>query len=174
MKSIKYIALSAFLTLSAFCAVLYSSCTKDECKDVACQNGGVCTGGNCTCTAGYEGTRCEKEVRAKFIKSWAATDVNVTSSAPLAPYSAVIAASTSSSVVTDIIIGGFSDGYFTNAVKASVSGSTITIATQQPDSDGYSVSGTGTYNTASGKIAWTYTITQVSSGSTISYTGNWQ
>jgi hypothetical protein len=174
MKSIKYIALSAFVTISAFCAVLYTSCTKDACKGVTCQHGGTCSGGNCTCTTGYEGTNCEKEARAKFIKSWAATDVNVTTTVPLAPYSAVIAASTSSTVVTDVIIGAFSNNYFTNSVKASVDGNTITIASQQPDSDGYAVAGTGTYNTASNKISWTYTITQVSTGTTISYTGTWQ
>lgn len=74
MKSIKYIALSAFLTLSALSAVLYSSCTKDECKDVTCQNGGVCSGGNCTCTVGYEGTRCETKSRDKFIGTYVGTE----------------------------------------------------------------------------------------------------
>jgi hypothetical protein len=174
MKSLKLVAVSAFLSIGAFCTVLYTSCSKDECKGVTCQNGGTCSGGNCTCATGYEGTNCEKQARSKFIKAWAASDVPVASAPAIAPYSAVISASTTSSAVTDVVIGGFSANYFTNAVKASVSGNTITIASQQPDNDGYAVSGTGTYNTATNKIDWTYSITQVSSGTTISYTGTWQ
>ena len=175
MKSIKLIVLSAFLTISAFCTVLYSSCskTKDACAGVVCLNGGTCSNGTCiNCSTGYEGSRCDTLTRAKYSKSWAATDVPVGSSPAIAPYSAVIAASTTSTAVTDVIIGNFSAGYFTHSVLASVSGNTITIASQQPDSDGYAVAGTGTY-TASKTITWTYTITQVSSGLTISYTGTW-
>ncbi len=59
MKSFKQIALSAMLTLGAFGAVTYTSCNKDECKDVVCENGGTCSGGNCNCPVGYEGDRCE-------------------------------------------------------------------------------------------------------------------
>ena len=36
MKSIRNIALSALLTFSAFTAVVYTSCNKDECKDGNC------------------------------------------------------------------------------------------------------------------------------------------
>ena len=43
MKSIKYIALSAFVTISTFCAVLYTSCNKDKCT--------AGTGGNVTIVA---------------------------------------------------------------------------------------------------------------------------
>jgi uncharacterized protein YmfQ (DUF2313 family) len=93
--------------------------------------------------------------------------------AALAPYSAVISASTASTAVTDVVIGGFSKDFFTNAVKATVSGNTITIASQQPDNDQYYVEGTGTYNTATSKITWTYKLTNPSNVQ-VSYTGTWQ
>jgi hypothetical protein len=67
MKSFKQIALSAFLTISAFGAVVYTSCNKDECKDVVCQNGGTCSEGKCTCPTGYDGTNCETKSRDKFV-----------------------------------------------------------------------------------------------------------
>lgn len=177
MKSIKNIVLGAFVILAAFCAVTYSSCSKknsnpdNPCLSITCQNGGVCdsASASCTCATGYEGSRCDTVSRTKFIKTWAATDVNVATSVALSPYSSVISAA--STAVTDVLIGNFSSGYFTNAVKATVTHNTITIASQQPDNDGFSVAGTGTFS--GNKIAWTYTITRVSDGMAISYSGNW-
>jgi hypothetical protein len=70
MKSFKQIALSAFITISAFGAVLYTSCNKDECKDVVCQNGGTCSGGTCTCPTGVGGTNCETIFRTTYANSY--------------------------------------------------------------------------------------------------------
>lgn len=72
MKSIRNIAFSVLLTLGAFSAVTYTSCNKDECKDVVCQNGGTCndTDGSCVCTTGYEGTNCETAVRTKYFNTY--------------------------------------------------------------------------------------------------------
>jgi hypothetical protein len=75
MKSIKHIALTVVLTVSAFCAVLYTSCSKDACKGVTCQNGGTCSGGNCTCTTGYEGTNCETLSRDKFVGTYTGSEI---------------------------------------------------------------------------------------------------
>ncbi len=75
MKSVKHIALSAFLTISAFGAVLYTSCNKDACKDVVCQNGGTCADGKCTCTTGYEGTNCETKSRDKFVGTYTGSEI---------------------------------------------------------------------------------------------------
>lgn len=169
MKSIRNIALSALMTIGAFSAITYTSCKEDKCKDVVCQNGGSCTEGVCSCTTGYEGTLCETEVRTKFVKTWTASDKDITN-VTVPTYNAII---TKGTAVTDILIAKFSDAYFDHDVKATVSGNTISIASQAPDSDGYTVSGTGTYNSTDKKITWSYTLTSPISGSK-SYTGTWQ
>ncbi len=74
MKSIKHIMMAAFVTLGVFSAVLYTSCGKDACKDVTCKNGGTCSGGNCTCPTGYEGTDCGTLSRAKFVGVYPGTE----------------------------------------------------------------------------------------------------
>jgi hypothetical protein len=171
MKSTRNIILSALLTIAAFGTITYTSCNKDKCKDVVCSNGGTCDTetGNCMCATGYEGTTCETEIRAKFLKTWAASDVKTTTSTTFT-YSSTVAKGTT---VTDILIGGFSKNFFDHDVKATVSGNTITIASQAPDNDGYTVSGTGSYNATDKKITWTYTLTSPISGAE-SYTGSWQ
>lgn len=70
MKSVKHIALSALLTVGAFGTVLYTSCTKDECKDVVCQNSGTCNGGTCTCPTGVGGTNCETIFRTTYANTY--------------------------------------------------------------------------------------------------------
>lgn len=76
MKSIKNIALGTILTFSAFGAVLYTSCSKDECKDVVCQNGGTCSEGNCTCPTGVGGTNCETIYRTTFANTYVGNGVD--------------------------------------------------------------------------------------------------
>lgn len=170
MKSIRNIAFSALLAVGAFTTVTYTACNKDECKDVVCQNGGTCVTGNCNCATGYEGTNCETAVRAKFLKTWAASDKDIATTTNLPTYSSIIVAGTA---ITEVKISKFSDSYFTNDVKATVSGNTITIASQQPDNDMYYVEGTGTYNSADMKITWSYTITAPTTVKK-SYSGTWQ
>ncbi|MFI4963030.1 MAG: hypothetical protein ACHP6H_04135 [Legionellales bacterium] len=98
MKSIKLVALSAFLTIGTFCAVLYnSSCTKDKCKDVTCQHGGTCSGGNCTCTTGYEGTNCETKSRDKFVGTYTGSEICTVGTDN---YSIVLSAGSSDLVLT--------------------------------------------------------------------------
>lgn len=70
MKSFKQIAFGLILTVSAFGATLYTSCNKDKCKDVVCQNGGTCSDGNCTCVTGYSGTNCETVYRTSYVNTY--------------------------------------------------------------------------------------------------------
>jgi hypothetical protein len=70
MKFIKNIAFAAFLTIGAFSAVMYTSCTKDACKDVTCQNGGTCSGGTCTCPTGVGGTNCATIFRTTYTNTY--------------------------------------------------------------------------------------------------------
>jgi len=158
------------LAVGAFTMVTYTACNKDECKDVVCNNGGTCANGSCNCATGYEGTNCETETRAKFVKTWTASDKDITNDDALPTYTSSIVNGTT---VTEVKISSFSDDYFTADVRATVSGNTITIPSQQPDNDLYYVEGSGTYNSSDKKITWTYTITDPVNQK-ISYTGTWQ
>lgn len=169
MKSIRNIAFSALLSIGAFTTVTYVACNPDPCKDVVCSNGGTCVSGNCDCATGYEGTTCQTEVRSKFVDTWTAADKNITSGDNLPTYTSSIV---KGAAITEIKISNFSDDYFKNDIIATVNGNTITIASQEPDSDGYSVTGTGTYNSADMSITWTYTIENPLSQE-ISYSGTW-
>lgn len=46
------------ILLSAAAALTFSSCKKDPCEDVNCQNGGVCNEGTCDCPEGFSGAEC--------------------------------------------------------------------------------------------------------------------
>ena len=169
MKSFRLVALSALLTVGTFSAVLYTSCTKDACKGVTCQNGGTCSGGTCTCPTGYEGANCETASRDKIIKIWSASDVQVSPALTLPTYTSSI---TGGTTISDIKISNFS-ALFVHDVNATLSGNTITVVNQTPDNDTFSVSGSGTYDAVSKKITWSYTITNPQNV-TRSYTGSWQ
>ena len=66
MRLIKQVALGSFLVLCAYCAIIYTSCTKDACKTVNCLNGGSCNGGACTCDTGIGGTNCQTVYRELY------------------------------------------------------------------------------------------------------------
>lgn len=74
MKSIRLIAISAIITLSAFCAVLYSSsCKKDACLGVSCKNNAPCNGGTCVCPTGISGANCEIVYRNMYANTYKGT-----------------------------------------------------------------------------------------------------
>ncbi|MEN2993667.1 MAG: hypothetical protein ABDH91_08980 [Bacteroidia bacterium] len=64
----------AHFLITAFLLSFVGSCKKDPCKDVKCQNGGVCTDGQCSCKLPWEGNRCEVDARDKFVGSWRGTE----------------------------------------------------------------------------------------------------
>ena len=169
MKSIRNIAFAAIMTIGAFSAVTYTSCNKDECKDVVCQNGGTCNDGDCACATGYEGTTCGTEVREKVIKTWTSKDVDVSDNEAVPTYSAIISKGTT---VTDVLISRFSNGFFDRDVKGTITGNTITIPSQTPDNDGYKIEGTLSFNSTDKTITATYTLTSIT-GATASYKGTW-
>jgi len=59
MKQRKAIIITTILTLLSFGAIIYTSCRKDRCKRLVCQNGGTCNDGFCICPSGYTGTYCQ-------------------------------------------------------------------------------------------------------------------
>lgn len=159
MKKVSIFGLS-FLSALAFASIMFfNACTSDPCKDVVCMNDGTCIDGTCDCTTGYEGTDCSTESRTKFLGSWTVTDA--CSSSGTSSYTVSMTAGTS---VIDVNITNFW-GVFNNAVKATVSGSIISIATQEPDNDGFKVIGTGTITGTT--ISWSYTIDGTGAGSGI-------
>ena len=68
----------AFVTFMLAVVVIvllgYSSCIKDKCSSVVCNNGGVCVDRVCICPTGYEGGLCENEWSRKFLGDWNATE----------------------------------------------------------------------------------------------------
>ncbi|MBL7692520.1 MAG: hypothetical protein JNM41_13090 [Flavipsychrobacter sp.] len=67
---IRNILLTALLTVALFSAISYTACKKDACENVICLNLGACVGGECVCPTGFEGSRCEKLSRDRFIKTY--------------------------------------------------------------------------------------------------------
>lgn len=151
MATLRKVALSVLLSVSAFSAVTMTSCTKDK-----------------TCDVGYEGSDCKTEVRAKFLGTWNANDKTGTSTTLVY----TVPVSTGSSLSTILIGNKFSDDFFDNNITANVSGTTFTIPEQTPDgAAGYKVKGEGSIT--NGKITITYTLTQPVTGTTQNYTGTW-
>jgi len=154
-KIFKNIAFSAMLTLGAFGTITYTACNKDECKDVVCQNGGTCSGGNCVCTTGYEGNNCEKKVNAKFVGTWTATES--CSGTPSAAYQVTITADPASP--TQVLINNL--GAYGCTIGGTVTFNGLVNGVQLTINDnkcGYQMNATGTYNTE-GTISVSYTVT---------------
>ncbi|MDZ4845278.1 MAG: hypothetical protein SH857_06980 [Chitinophagales bacterium] len=106
---------------------------------VDCGANGDCADGACVCDAGYEGDSCQTVSRVKFLGVYDVTDACSASGA--ASYQSTITAS--GTTINKVLIDNFWDS-FVNAVEGTISGSTITIPTQEPDGDGFTVTGTGT------------------------------
>ncbi len=76
MKQTRLFLLTVFITLAGFGSLIYTSCKKDKCKGVVCQNSGVCSNGVCTCKTGYSGVNCEKSTIKYQNNSY--TELNIT------------------------------------------------------------------------------------------------
>ena len=157
MKKIKSLLIAACVTVALATGI--SSCNTDKCKDVVCQNDGTCVEGTCDCAPGYFGNFCASSMAG----SYSAAENGSSSGAATFVAGVTFTGSTAS----------FSNfyGVFVNKVNATIDGTTITIASQEPDADKFFVSGSGTITTnAAGKviISITYTVIQKDgSGATI-------
>lgn len=153
MKSIRNIAFAAILTIGAFSAVTYTSCNKDECKDVVCQNGGTCTDGVCACSTGYEGTNCQTKSTDKFLGTWTAVE---NCSGNSNTYQVTITADPSAA--NKVLVANLGDyGCTTGGIitwSGTVATTTLTI---NDDACGYQMTATCTY--ANGEVDVNYSAT---------------
>jgi hypothetical protein len=160
MNFIKNIALSALLTIGAFGAVMYTSCNKDECKDVVCQNAGTCSGGTCICPTGYEGSRCEILSRDKMAGTYIGSEI---CDIGTDNYSVTIATNSNAVMVTitNIYNQNFTaTGTLTSATSFSFSGS----------SGATTFSGTGTV--VGNQLTLDYDISSPAANNSCVFTGN--
>jgi hypothetical protein len=101
------------------------------------------------CASGYEGNTCNIEVRTKFEGIWSAIDTpgSLAYKDTISPVSSISGVSISPS---------FAQNYFVHSIHASVSGTTISIPLQQPDSVNHLVQGTGVIDKTGHTIQWSY------------------
>ncbi len=161
MKKESFLKLFLGVAVVAALALTVNSCKKtdDPCSGITCQNGGTCNNGSCSCATGYEGSRCETEIRAKYLSS--------VYTVPGACFSAsdLGAIATSGLGVTYILVtikNGCTAGDLTFTAK--VNGNTLTFTTD-PASCGpnqYTCTGTGVINTSASpyQITFNYEIFQ--------------
>jgi len=148
--------LSLIIGLTATMAL--TGCKKDDpCDDVTCLNGGTCNDGNCACAAGFEGSTCGTEMRAKFVGVF-----NGTFSCPGVNATITMTNSNSAASITSIVMFDGVDTWI-----GTVNGSSVSVATQTI-SGGNTISGSGQL---SGLIL---TMNLNISGTTCTYTGTKQ
>ena len=139
-----------------FISLLFSC--RDKCKDVVCQNDGICIDGTCNCAAGYSGANCETNISANFLGTY-----NVSETCPnVTTYTTNIAVDSFN--ISQVKIAGFFHNSFNHPVTAIVNQTQITIPFQSPDNDARAVSGNGNFNPPD-EIVWNYSVTE-SSGTT--------
>ena len=59
VQSYKYGIVSVILTILVFSAAIYTSCKRDACNTMNCQNGSACVNSKCVCPTYYSGNNCE-------------------------------------------------------------------------------------------------------------------
>ena len=71
MKLWKSVLLTSSIFIATAGLITYTSCEKDPCTNVECQNGGSCNGGACRCPTGYDGPTCQTKTTDHFAGTYA-------------------------------------------------------------------------------------------------------
>jgi hypothetical protein len=124
-----------------------------------------------TCDPGYEGSDCKTEVRAKFLSAGATVKEKKNGGSEYSYSSTIIKVS---SDVQKVALTKVANGFFNTNVTATVDGNALTITEQDPDGDGYKISGTGSVSGTT--LILTFSITgKDGSGNTVTdnYSGTW-
>jgi hypothetical protein len=166
-KSVKLILLSALGAVSIFSTVLLSSCKRDKCKTVACQNRSKCDeeNGGCVCAPGYEGTMCEVTTRNKYVGDW-----NVDEYGTISPRTNYVIAIENSllpgATAADVQITNMNNSTF-GRINAIVKGDTLRIPQQTVDNkkiEGIGFLKNDTYYGLHGALTLKYKVTYLESG----------
>lgn len=166
-KSVKLILLSALSAVSVFSTISLSSCKRDKCKTVACQNTSACNSetGACICAPGFEGSMCEVTTRDKYTGSW-----NVDEQGTISPRSNYVVAIEHSLLPgankADVQITNLNNS-LSSRVNAVVKGDTIIISEQTIDNK--KVQGIGylkndTFYGLHGSLTLKYKVTYLENG----------
>ena len=162
MRSIRFVALSALLTVGTISAVLYSSCTKDACKGVTCQNTGTCSGGTCTCPSGVGGFSCETVYRTNYTNTYKGNGSATGAADTLSYANSSMTFGASDTVLTKMSLSlqtnanaGLPSTYTVVLANNTATGSTFTIQPATVDSFTFTGTGTVTPSTASMTIVKT-------------------
>jgi hypothetical protein len=139
----------------AFVCTFHVSCSSDKCKTIVCAYGGTCSGGVCSCPAGYEGTTCANVARNKFLGNWEVFEKGTVTNTAVYPISIV-----ADSLITQVQILNFWN-HFKQPIIATVSHDSLIINTQYQA--GFTVTGIGyispgTYYGTYGQLAVQYEI----------------
>ncbi len=131
----------------------------------------LCTILSCNklCDEGYEGKRCDVEIREKFIGEWNATDNP-------GGFTFTDTISKGTGILDVLILRRFGADTFNRTVKATVSGNIITIGRQKPESSRtLEIRGTGTISNDAKTINWNYDLINTTDSPEVisSYTGVW-
>lgn len=143
---------SKLLLFVAVLAIPFAGCKEeDPCEGVTCLNGGTCADGSCDCPAGYTGSNCGTEVRAKFIGTY-----NVTEACTSGNYTYTMSATASSSGILNIVFSNFAGVGAT--INATANGNSLTIPNQTVDVSGVSATFSGSGQIAGNILTISYTL----------------
>lgn len=154
MKSIRNIAFSALLAVGAFTTVTYTACSKDECKDVVCDNGGTCVSGSCNCPSYYSGTTCQTQIRTTYFNTYVGNGKNSNNGTYTDARMKFTTRGTDARYMYAEVTSRSGDQIFAGNVSLA-SNETFTI--EQKTEDGDIITGTGTVSAAKASITIVFT-----------------
>ena len=154
----KQIAIAVILLTGIFCAVLYTSCSKDACKGITCLNNAPCSGGMCTCPSGVGGNNCQTIYRLQYKGTYVGIGFKDTGS--LTTESAIMVFNpTADSIYTNMtVVITDSSNHIVNVTlpitlsNITASGSAFTLKTSVINDTTTIISGTGNVSATSASL----------------------